>query len=68
MRVSRFRARHGDRAALKRHRPDERGHFHVVIADLIVKALDDADLAFPKLTPKQRQELLQARRQLLRDR
>jgi PPK2 family polyphosphate:nucleotide phosphotransferase len=47
---------------------DHKWFAHVVIADVIVKALDDADLAFPKLTPKQRQELLQARRQLLRER
>jgi acyl-CoA reductase-like NAD-dependent aldehyde dehydrogenase len=47
---------------------DHKWFAHVVIADIIVKALDDADLAFPKLTPKQRQELLQALRQLLRER
>ena len=45
---------------------DHKWFAHVVIADIIVKALDDADLAFPTLTPKQHQELLQARRQLVR--
>jgi polyphosphate kinase 2 (PPK2 family) len=47
---------------------DHKWFAHVVIADIIVKALDGADLSFPKLTPKQRQELLQARRQLVRER
>ena len=47
---------------------DHKWFAHVAIADIIVNALDDADLAFPKLTSKQRQELLQARRQLLRGR
>jgi PPK2 family polyphosphate:nucleotide phosphotransferase len=47
---------------------DHKWFAHVVIADIIVKALDDADLSFPKLTPKQRQGLLQARRQLVRER
>jgi len=47
---------------------DHKWFAHVAIADIIVNALDDADLALPKLTSKQRQELLQARRQLLRGR
>ncbi len=47
---------------------DHKWFAHVVIAEIIVNALDDADLAFPKLTPKQRQELLRARRQLVRER
>jgi PPK2 family polyphosphate:nucleotide phosphotransferase len=46
---------------------DHKWFAHVLIADIIVKALDDADLSFPKLTPKQRQELLQARRRLTRE-
>src|SRR5207245_378051 len=47
---------------------DHKWFAHVVIAEIIVNALDDADLAFPKLTPKQRQHLVEARRQLLRER
>src|SRR6266513_179279 len=27
MRINRFRVRHGDRTALKHHRPDDKGHF-----------------------------------------
>jgi PPK2 family polyphosphate:nucleotide phosphotransferase len=47
---------------------DHKWFAHVVIADIIVKALDGADLSFPKLTLRQRRELLQARRQLVRER
>jgi PPK2 family polyphosphate:nucleotide phosphotransferase len=47
---------------------DHKWFAHVVIADIIVKALDDLDLSFPPLSQKQRRELLQARRRLTHER
>jgi PPK2 family polyphosphate:nucleotide phosphotransferase len=46
---------------------DHKWFAHAVIADVIVKALDELDLSFPKLTPEQRRELLHARRRLSRE-
>ena len=39
----------------------------VVVADVIVAALEELDLSFPKATPAQRRELRAARRRLLRE-
>jgi polyphosphate kinase 2 (PPK2 family) len=39
----------------------------VVVADVIVDALEELDLSFPKATPAQRRELRAARRRLLRE-
>jgi PPK2 family polyphosphate:nucleotide phosphotransferase len=46
---------------------DHKWFAHVLIADIIVKTLDDLDLSFPRLTRKERQELRRARRQLLHE-
>ncbi len=109
MNINRFRVRAGDRAVLKKHRPDDTAHFgskeaarerlqkassvsrrvkscctrrigmrcswyvipadykwfaHALVAEIIVKTLEDLDLAFPKLTSRQRRELRRARRRL----
>ena len=47
---------------------DHKGVAHAVIADIIVRTLDALDLSFPRLGPKQRRDLAQARRQLKRER
>ena len=47
---------------------DHKGIAHALIADVIVKTLDALDLAYPRLGPKQRRDLAQARRQLKRER
>ena len=46
---------------------DHKWFAHVLIAEIIGKALDDLDLRFPKLTQQQRLELREARRRLLRE-
>jgi len=43
---------------------DHKWFAHVLIAEIILKTLQDLDLAFPKLTSRQRRELRQARRRL----
>jgi PPK2 family polyphosphate:nucleotide phosphotransferase len=45
---------------------DHKWFAHVLIAEIIVKTLEDLDLAFPKLTSSQRRELSRARRLLTR--
>ena len=47
---------------------DHKWFAHSVIADIMVNALDELDLSFPKLPPAQRRELLHARRRLTRER
>jgi PPK2 family polyphosphate:nucleotide phosphotransferase len=44
---------------------DHKWFSRVVIADVIVQALDHLDLAFPALSPAKRRELARARRQLM---
>jgi PPK2 family polyphosphate:nucleotide phosphotransferase len=46
---------------------DHKWFAHTLVADIVVKALDDLDLRIPKLTQKQRRELREARRRLLRE-
>jgi PPK2 family polyphosphate:nucleotide phosphotransferase len=46
---------------------DHKWFAHVAIADIIVQALDDLDLSFPKLTHQQRRGIAQARKQLTRE-
>src|ERR1700730_18222332 len=43
---------------------DHKWFAHVLIAEIILKTLEDLDLAFPKLTSRQRRELRRARRRL----
>ena len=43
---------------------DHKWFAHVLIAEIVVKTLEDLDLTFPKLTRSQRQELARARRRL----
>jgi PPK2 family polyphosphate:nucleotide phosphotransferase len=45
---------------------DHKWFAHALIADIIVKTLEDLDLAFPKLTDRARRELERARRRLVR--
>jgi PPK2 family polyphosphate:nucleotide phosphotransferase len=47
---------------------DHKWFAHVLIAEIIVKTLENLDLTFPKLTRGQRQELSQARRRLTGER
>lgn len=61
-------------ATSQRHAPwyvipaDHKWFSAVVVADAIVDALEELDLAFPKPTPAQRRELAAARRRLVRER
>jgi PPK2 family polyphosphate:nucleotide phosphotransferase len=43
---------------------DHKWFAHAMIAEILVKTLEDLDLAFPKLTESRRRELAQARRRL----
>ena len=43
---------------------DHKWFAHVLIADVLVKALDELDMSFPRLTRQRRRELAEARRQL----
>jgi PPK2 family polyphosphate:nucleotide phosphotransferase len=43
---------------------DHKWFAHALIAEIILKTLEDLDLAFPKLTGRQRRELRRARRRL----
>jgi len=47
---------------------DHKWFAHVLIAEIVVKTLEDLDLAFPKLTRGQRQALAQARGRLTGER
>jgi PPK2 family polyphosphate:nucleotide phosphotransferase len=47
---------------------DHKWFAHVLIAEIVVKTLEDLDLAFPKLTRSQRQALSQARGRLTGER
>jgi hypothetical protein len=44
---------------------DHKWYAHALIAEIIVKALEDLDLAFPTMTTSRRSELKSARRRLL---
>jgi PPK2 family polyphosphate:nucleotide phosphotransferase len=44
---------------------DHKWFAHALIAEIIVKTLEDLDLAFPKLTDSRRRELARARRRLV---
>src|SRR3989442_6529339 len=46
---------------------DHKWFAHALVADIIVKTLEDLDLAFPKLTAAGRRDLARARRALVRD-
>ena len=46
---------------------DHKWFAHALIADIIVKALEELDLTFPKLSAAERRHLARARRALLRD-
>ncbi len=46
---------------------DHKWFAHALIAEIILKTLEDLDLAFPKLTSRQRRELRRARRRLARE-
>jgi PPK2 family polyphosphate:nucleotide phosphotransferase len=45
---------------------DHKWFAHLVIAETIVRTLDDLDLKFPELSPPQRRDLARARRRLIR--
>ena len=45
---------------------DHKWFAHAVIAEILVKTLDDLDLKFPKLSAARRRELAEARRRLVR--
>lgn len=61
-------------ATSQRHAPwfvvpaDHKWYTEVVVADVIVQALEDLDLSLPTLTAKQRRDLHAARRRLARER
>jgi PPK2 family polyphosphate:nucleotide phosphotransferase len=47
---------------------DHKWFAHTLIAEIIVKTLEDLDLSFPRLTASRRRELARARRRLVGDR
>jgi PPK2 family polyphosphate:nucleotide phosphotransferase len=47
---------------------DHKWFAHTLIAEIIVKTLEDLDLSFPRLTASRRRELARARRRLIGDR
>jgi PPK2 family polyphosphate:nucleotide phosphotransferase len=67
-----YRAAYADAIAATSHHhapwfvvpADHKWFAAVVVADVIVEALEDLDLSFPRLTPTQRQQLRAARRRL----
>ena len=47
---------------------DRKWYARALVAEIVVKALEDLDLAFPKLTRSRKLELARARRRLVKER